>query len=164
MPYLLQAAFWVGVIGTVAGAPLLCLLRMEHSYLSEPLFIWSAPLVLFFSAALTFSASHELLPSSRWRTQVAGMIAGVVTFFGFALWTTFMAKVGLGPYDRSLSCSCSSAGYRSAAGGLQGGSYRCCRAQRRNPHEPHTVSQSERAHSNGDVERRADHRYRPPPH
>jgi hypothetical protein len=99
MPYLVQAAFWVGVIGTVAAAPLLCVLRFQRSYLSEPFFKVSAPVVLFFSAALTFAAIYELLPSSRWRTRIAGMIAGMVTFFGFAVWTTFMANTGRGPFD-----------------------------------------------------------------
>jgi hypothetical protein len=100
MPYLVQAAFWVGVIGTVAAAPLLMVLRIQRSYLSEPLFQWSAPAVLFFTAALTFMAVYGLLPSRRWRTRMAGMIAGLITFFGFALWISFMANAGLGPFDR----------------------------------------------------------------
>jgi len=101
MPYLVQAAFWVGVIGTVAASPLLCVLRMQHSYLSEALFQWSAPVVLFLTAALTFMAAYGLLPSRKWRTRVAGMSAGIITFFGFALWVSFMANMGLGPLDRS---------------------------------------------------------------
>jgi hypothetical protein len=99
MPYLVQAAFWVGVIGTVAAAPLLCVLRMQRSYLSEALFPWSAPAVLFFTAALAFASVYELLPSSRLRPRIAGLIAGIVTFFGFAIWTSFMANVGRAPID-----------------------------------------------------------------
>jgi hypothetical protein len=101
MPYLVQAAFWVGAIGTVAATPLLCVLRMQRSYLTEPLFQWSAPAVLFFTAALTFMAAYGLLPSSRWRTRVAGMMAGIITFFGFAIWIAFMANVVPGPVDGS---------------------------------------------------------------
>lgn len=101
MPYILQASFWVGVIGTVAAVPLLCLLRFQPSYLSKPIFQWSAPAVLFFIAALTYMAAYGLLPSSQWRTRLAGSLAGIITFFGFAIWVSFMAGVGLGPFDRS---------------------------------------------------------------
>jgi hypothetical protein len=45
MPYLLQAAFWVGVIGTVAALPLL------------GAFMLSSPAALIFIAASAFSAA-----------------------------------------------------------------------------------------------------------
>ncbi|HEU4781496.1 MAG TPA: hypothetical protein VFS58_16560 [Steroidobacteraceae bacterium] len=54
MPYLPQAAFWVGVIGTIAALPLVCVLRFQRSYMSEVAFQWSAPAVLFFMAAFAF--------------------------------------------------------------------------------------------------------------
>ena len=99
MPYLVQAAFWVGVIGTVAAVPLLCLLHLQGGYLSAGRFQGSSIIVLFFSAALTFAAAYELQPSSRWRTRIAGMIAGVVTYFGFGLWMSFMANVNVRAND-----------------------------------------------------------------
>jgi len=99
MPYLLQAAFWVGVIGTVAAAPLLCVLRMQASYLSSPTFQWSAPGVLFLSAALAFMAALSMLPTSRWRARIAGVLAGVITFFGFAIATAVAMRPAGGSFS-----------------------------------------------------------------
>ena len=93
MPYLMQAAFWVGVIGTVAALPLLVVLRFQNSYISASAFMLSSPAVLFFTAAFAFAAVYALLPSSRWRTRIAGMSAGVLTFFGFAIWMAIAVNV-----------------------------------------------------------------------
>jgi|SoiMethySBSTD1v2_1073268.scaffolds.fasta_scaffold3933336_1 hypothetical protein len=96
MPYLLQAAFWVGVVGTVVAAPLLCILRLEGSYLARAAFQWSSPAVLFLTAALSFMAAYSLLPSTRWRTRIAGVLAGVITFFGFSIITAVMVDLTRG--------------------------------------------------------------------
>ena len=97
MPYLLQAAFWVGVVGTVAAAPLLCVLRMERSYLAGAAFQWSAPIMLFVTAALTFMLAYAMLPTSRLRARIAGVLAGVITFFSFSVVAWFVMNAGQGP-------------------------------------------------------------------
>ena len=99
MPYLLQAAFWVGVIGTVAATPLLFVLRFQNSHMTTGSFMWSSPAVLFLLAAGTFVATYMLLPPGRWRTRVAGMSAGVLTFFGFAIWMSIMVNVRTSGYQ-----------------------------------------------------------------
>ena len=101
MPYVLQAAFWVGVGGTVAAAPLLCLMRLEPSLLASTAFQWSSPAVLFLTAGLSFLATYMALPPSRWRTRIAGLLAGVITFFSFAIITAIVLDIGRG-YFTSL--------------------------------------------------------------
>jgi hypothetical protein len=90
MPYILQASFWVGLIGTAAAIPLLFLAPVEHSYLTVAAYRATSMVVLFFTAAAAFAALYAMLPSSRWRTRIAGSIAGIVTFFGFSLWMAVM--------------------------------------------------------------------------
>jgi hypothetical protein len=96
MPYLLQAAFWVGVVGTVAATPLLYLMRMEGAYQFSTPYQWGAPAILFLTAALAFMATYAMLPTSRWRTRVAGVLAGVITFFCFSIITAFVMNSGRG--------------------------------------------------------------------
>ena len=98
MPYLLQAAFWVGVVGLVAALPLLCVLRVQGSYMSVVGFYWSSPAVVFLLASLTFSATYTLLPSNRWRSRIAATSAGVLTFFGFAIWMSIVVNVRTGNF------------------------------------------------------------------
>ena len=92
MPYILQAAFWVGLIGTVAAIPLLFLAPDERSYLTAAAYRMSSIVVLFFMATTAFAALYAMLPSSRWRTRIAGSIAGIVTFFGFSVWMALMVN------------------------------------------------------------------------
>ena len=101
MPYLVQAAFWVGVVATIAAAPLLCVLRLEPSLLASTAFQWSSPAVLFLTAALSFMSTYAVLPQSRCRSRIAGLLAGVITFFSFAIMTAVLVDTGRG-YFTSL--------------------------------------------------------------
>jgi hypothetical protein len=90
MPYILQASFWVGLIGTVAAIPLLFLAPVGRSYLTVAAHRATSMVVLFFMAAAAFAVVYAMLPSSSWRTRIAGLIAGIVSFFGFSVWIAVM--------------------------------------------------------------------------
>ena len=99
MPYLVQAAFCVGVIGTVAALPLLYLVPAQSWYLTDAAFRASSAVLLFLTAAATFAAIYLMLPSNHWRTRVAGVLAGILTFFGFAIWMRIMVNVRIGNHQ-----------------------------------------------------------------
>ncbi|HEV7606940.1 MAG TPA: hypothetical protein VGO61_06370 [Steroidobacteraceae bacterium] len=93
MPYLLQAAFWVGVIGTLVSAPLLMFLGVQGSFLTAGQFFASSPGVIFLLASLTFSLVYALQPRWRFRARTAGISAALLTFVGFTMWLAIVINL-----------------------------------------------------------------------
>ena len=99
MPYLAQAGFWVGLVGTLVSAPLLMFLQVQRSYMSAGLFFASAPVVIFLLASLSFMAVYSVQPSWRFRARTAGISAALLTFAGFTLWLSIMINVRNGYFN-----------------------------------------------------------------
>jgi hypothetical protein len=96
MPYLAQAGFWVGLIGTVVSTPLLLFLRVQASYMNRAQFFASSPLIIFLLASWSFALIYAVQPGWRYRARTAGISAALLTFAGFTLWLSIMVNVSTG--------------------------------------------------------------------
>jgi len=96
MPYILQAAFWVGFIGSLIGTPLAFLLGVRNSNLARDSFLLSTPVVLFLLGATSFALIYSLLPRFRMRSRFAGISAGLLTYFSFLFWLSYAVNLDTG--------------------------------------------------------------------
>ena len=102
MRRLSDAAFAVGGIGAAVSVPLLFLLSFVHKPFGYPRPQWrptsaaffaSAPFLVFVLAALCFAALYVALPRVPWRARFAGVLAALLAFGVFLLWTKYAINV-----------------------------------------------------------------------